>query len=51
LVRGVFAGGASPATSAMSYVTIASTGNATSFGSLLANASDLAGCSSGHGGL
>lgn len=55
-VRGLFAGGdgaTSPETyfNTIDFVTIASAGNATDFGDLSAETSELAGCSSFHGGL
>ena len=55
-VRGLFAGGdgaTSPDTyfNTIDFVTIASAGNATDFGDLSAQTSQLAGCSSFHGGL
>jgi hypothetical protein len=37
--------------STIEYFTIATTGNATSFGDLLATPYDNAGCSNAHGGL
>jgi hypothetical protein len=56
--RGVFGGGRGGAASGggstlntISYVTIASTGNATSFGSLTVAREELASCSNVHGGL
>ena len=51
--RGVFAGSATPSiTNVMDFVEIATTGNATDFGDLLAVVGDdPAGCSDVHGGL
>jgi hypothetical protein len=55
--RGVFAGGYSTTgggtgiLSGITYVTMASTGNSTSFGDLVTPAYGIAGCSSAHGGL
>jgi hypothetical protein len=50
----VFAGGqdnASASSNVIDYVTIASTGNATDFGDLVAANYGFAGCSNAHGGL
>jgi hypothetical protein len=50
-VRGLFAGGGDGATNVISYVTIASIGNATDFGDLLNLWNGAAGLSNCHGGL
>lgn len=50
--RAIFAGGyAASNTSAISYVTIASTGNAASFGNLTFSGEQISGLSNAHGGL
>jgi len=52
--RGVWAGGGPSAggqSNVIDYVTISSTGNASDFGDLLSATDQVAGCSSGHGGL
>ena len=48
--RGIFAGGYSPDTNVMEFITIASTGSAADFGDLR-KAGMVAGLSDSHGGL
>ena len=53
--RGVFSGGTSPDTlqgvNSMSYIEIATTGNASDFGDVKTTTSQGGGCSDSHGGL
>jgi len=49
--RGLWAGGPSPFTNAIDFVTIATTGDATDFGDLTQARQALAACSDARGGL